>query len=75
MFVDFSKAFDSIGKREMEQILLAYGHHKEAVIAVKVRPPDGDTDFFDVVSGVLQGDTLAPFFFSFFFDTQSKLNT
>ena len=24
-----------------------------------VRPPDDDTDFFDVISGVLQGDTFA----------------
>ena len=26
---------------------------------VKVRSPDGDTDHFDIVAGVLQGDTLA----------------
>ena len=26
---------------------------------VKVRAPDGDTDFFDIVEGVLQGNTLA----------------
>ena len=30
---------------------------------VKVRSPDGDTDFFDIVAGVLQGDTLAPYLF------------
>ena len=30
---------------------------------VKVRSPDGDTDYFDIVAGVLQGDTLAPYFF------------
>ena len=28
-----------------------------------VRSPDGDTDFFDILAGVLQGDTLAPFLF------------
>ena len=27
---------------------------------VKVRSPDGDTDYFDIVAGVLQGDTLTP---------------
>ena len=27
---------------------------------VKVRSPDGDTEYFDIVAGVLQGDTLAP---------------
>ena len=26
---------------------------------VKVRSPDGDTEYFDIVAGVLQGDTLA----------------
>ena len=56
----------------MEQILLAYGIPKETVDAImmlykntraKVRSPDGDTDFFDILAGVLQGDTLAPFLF------------
>ena len=28
---------------------------------VKVRSPDGDTDYFVIVAGVLQEDTLAPF--------------
>ena len=54
----------------MEQILLAYGIPKETVAAitilyrntkVKVRSPDGDTEYFDIVAGVLQGDTLAPY--------------
>ena len=56
----------------MEQILLAYGLPKETIAAimmlyrntkVKVRSLDGDTDFFDIVAGVLQGDTLAPYLF------------
>ena len=56
----------------MEQILLAYGLPKETVAAitilyrntkVKVRSPDGDAEYFDIVAGVLQGDTLAPYLF------------
>ena len=56
----------------MEQILLAYGLQEETVAAitilyrntkVKVRSPDGDTEYFDIVAGVLQGDTLAPYLF------------
>ena len=52
-FVDFSKAFVSIDRGKMEQILLAYGLPKETVTAimmlykntkVKVRSPDEDTD-------------------------------
>ena len=27
---------------------------------VKVHSSDGDTDYFDIVAGVLQGDTLSP---------------
>ena len=30
---------------------------------MKVRSPDGDTEYFDIVEGVLQGDTLAPYLF------------
>ena len=71
LFVDFTKAFDSIHRGKKEQILLAYGLPKETVAAimilyrntkVKVRSPDGDTEYFDIVAGVLQGDTLAPYF-------------
>ena len=69
-FVDFTKAFDSIHRGKME--LLAYGVPKEIVTAimildrntkVKVGSLDGDTEYFDIVAGVLQGDTLAPYLF------------
>ena len=30
---------------------------------LKVRSPDGNTDYFDIVAGVLEGDTLAPYLF------------
>ena len=72
LFVDFTKAFDSIHRGKMELILLAYGLPKETVAAimilyrntkVKVRSPDGDTEYFDIVAGVLQGDTLALYLF------------
>ena len=62
MFIGFSKAFDFIHRRKMVQILLAYGFLKETVTAimilyknmkVKVFSPDRDTDFFDIVAGVL----------------------
>ena len=35
---------------------------------VKVRSPDGDTEYFDIVAGVLQGDMLAPYFFNICLD-------
>ena len=70
LFVDFIKAFDSTHRGKMEQILLAYGLSKKTVAAitilykntkVKVCSPDGDTEYFDIVAGVKQGDTLAPY--------------
>ena len=72
LFVDFTLAFDSIHRGKMEQFLLAYGLPKETVAAimilyrntkVKVRSPDRDTDYFDIVTGVRQGDTQAPYLF------------
>ena len=33
-----------------------------------VHSPNGDTIFFDIVAGVLQGDTLAPYLFIFSLD-------
>ena len=72
LFVNFAKAFDSIHRGKMEQILLAYSLPKETVAAimmlyknikVKVCSPDGDTEYFNIVAGVLQEDTLAPYLF------------
>ena len=70
LLVDFAKAFDSIHRRKIEQILLAYSLPKETIAAivmlyrntkVKVRFPDGGTDY--IVAGVLQGDTLILYLF------------
>ena len=56
----------------MKQILLAHGLRKETVAPimmlykntkVKVRSPDGDTVYFEIIAGVLHGDTLAPYLF------------
>ena len=70
LFVDFTKVFNSIHWGKMEQILLAYGLPDETVTAimmlyrntkVKVRSLNGDTDYFDIVAGVLQGVKLVPY--------------
>ena len=72
LFVDFSKAFDSLHIGKMGPILLACGLPKETVAAimmfyknkkVKIRSPDGHTDSFDMVACVLQRNTLAPYLF------------
>ena len=37
--------------------------YRLGLISIKIRSPDGDTEYFDIVAGVLQGDTLAPYLF------------
>ena len=68
----------------MEQILQAYGLPKETFVAitilygntkVKVRSPDGDTEYFDIVAEVLQGDTLAPYLFIICLDYVLRTST
>ena len=72
VFVDFCKAFDSINRDQMFKILEAYGIPNEIINAIKVIykdniaaviTPTGLTEFFRVLSGIFQGDTLAPFLF------------
>ena len=45
--------------------LRKYYHYYDTLDNTKamVRSPDGDTNFFDIVAGVLQGDTLAAYMF------------
>ena len=71
-FIDFKKAFDSIDMSKMLKILVAYGIPSEIVNAIRVIyettpalqvTPEGNTDIFQVDTGVLQGDQLAPFLF------------
>ena len=72
VFVDFCKAFDSISHSIMFKILEAYGIPCNLLRAIKatcdnlkakVVSPDGDTQYFNICAGVMQGDTLAPSLF------------
>ena len=71
-FIDFRKAFDTIHRGKMLKILKAYGIPEQIVNAIggmytntraKVITPDGETELFKILAGVLQGDTLAPYLF------------
>ena len=71
-FIDFKKAFDSIHRDKMFRILNAYGIPPRLLGAIRsmykdtfarVLSPDGETAWFEILAGVLQGDTLAPFLF------------
>ena len=72
IFVDFKKAFDSIDRGKMLKMLAAYGIPSIITNAIalfyenteaRIITPDGETEFFKMSKGVLQGDTLAPFLF------------
>ena len=72
LYIDFSKAFDSIHKGKIEQILRAYGLPKETLTTLIIlykntnamfHSPNGDTNLFDIVPGVFQRDTLSPYMF------------
>uniref|UniRef100_A0A1I8IR39 Endo/exonuclease/phosphatase domain-containing protein n=1 Tax=Macrostomum lignano TaxID=282301 RepID=A0A1I8IR39_9PLAT len=72
VFVDFRKAFDSVARGALVPVLRAYHVPQRLVSAVMalyqdtqaaVVTPDGLSDPFSTTSGVLQGDTLAPFLF------------
>jgi hypothetical protein len=71
-FIDFKKAFDSINRKKMISILAAYDVPHTIIKAIetnyadtqaKILTPDGKTDNIQITTGVLQGDTLAPYLF------------
>ena len=76
LFIDFFKAFDFMHRGNLQQILIAYGIQtttkKNKLTAIMmlynntkamVHSPDEDSDFFDIVAGILGGDTLARYMF------------
>ena len=86
IYIYISKKEHLIPYREnREQILLAYGFPKDTVTAIMmlykntkavVCSPNGKTDFFDIVAGVRQRDTLAPnkFIISLDYILQTSIN-
>ena len=70
IFVDFRKAFDSIHRGRMMEILKAYNIPNKLINGInlmyqntraKVITTDGQTELIDIVSGVLQGDNTCTF--------------
>ena len=77
VFVDFKKAFDSVHRSKMIEIIRRYGVPNKLVDAIdqlykdtyaSVLSPDGLTEQFEIKAGVLQGDTLAPYLFALVVD-------
>ena len=72
VFIDFSKAFDSVDRSKMFEILGLYGVPTQIIETIKILytdtsatilTPNGGTSSFPIKAGILQGDTLAPFLF------------
>ena len=71
-FINFKKAFDSIHRGKMAKVLRSYGIPDKLVDAIngsyantraKVYSPDGVSEEFDIVAGIIQGYTLSPYLF------------
>lgn len=72
VFIDFRKAFDSIRRDIIADILALYSvpanvqkciSNLYTGTSAKVQTTFGETEYFQTSSGVLQGDTLSPFLF------------
>ena len=72
IFIDFKKAFDTIHIGKMLTILKAYGIPEKLVTAIRIRyedttvkviTPNGETETFNILADVLQGDTLDLYIF------------
>lgn len=72
VFVDFSKAFDCVDRSALKTILKFYNIPESFINAIMslytdtyayVRTTYGNSTNFQTTSGVLQGDTLAPYLF------------
>ena len=68
-FINYKKAFDSVHRGLLMKILRAHGIPGTIVRLIdnvytgtvaKVLTAEGCTEVFDILAGVLQGDTLAP---------------
>jgi len=75
VFIDFTKAFDSLGRDALWRIMMKYGCPPRLLAVIKAFHTDmratvtvnGETsDFFQVLHGVKQGCILAPTLFALF---------
>ena len=80
-YIDFKKAFDSINRQMMFAILRHYGIPQQIVDAIKCVYDDSQScvrnngelsEFFEVMKGVFQGGTLAPYLFDITLDYPMK---
>ena len=72
ILIDFKKAFDSVNRNTLFQVLHAYGIPETIVKAIQIMyvntsavvlTPEGETTNLNINTGVLKGDPLAPYLF------------
>ena len=72
IFINFKKASDSVDRNTLFQILHAFGIPEKIVKAIQIMyvntsavvlTPEGETTNFNINTGVLKGDPLAPYVF------------
>jgi len=74
LFIDFKKAYDSVGKQVLYNILFEFGILMKLVRLIKmcltetysrVRVGKNLSDIIPIRNGLKQGDVLSPVFFNF----------
>jgi len=74
LFIDFKKAYDSVRREVLYNILIEFGVPKKLVRLIKmcltetyskVRVGKNLSDMFPIKNGLKQGDTLSPLLFNF----------
>ena len=75
VFLDFRKVFASVHQGKVLRILHAYCVPSLLVTAIgklyedkkaKIITPDGETELFEILAGILLGDTLLPYIFAIY---------
>jgi hypothetical protein len=81
LFIDFKKAYDSIKREVLYNILLEFGITKNLVRLIKmclngtyskVRVGKLSSDKFPIQNGLKQGDALSPLLFNFALEYASR---
>ena len=77
LFIDFEKAFDSVDRDTLWEILQYYGVPKKIISLIMafyenteccIKTENGTTSYFKIMSGVRQGCVLSPFLFVILMD-------